>query len=350
LGLSSLHPSVNLRSGVAPMSAPAPLSWHNWANLVAYVINLAVTYGSLTGVFGPTNSELSRKYQTLVTPAGWAFSIWGPIFIWEGFFAGAQMTPWLRDSSVVSSMTGWWLAACVFQVGWTVFFAREIVVASLICMLGILASLLGGILVTDRALPQISIREFWFLRAPFSLHAGWIVAASLLNTNVLADFLKASPGPLLALAVASFATISATVAIFALATPKADTIICLVAAWALAGISTNLQEAEDLRNPDRFNFYDWPQEVLDGIRISALIISIGSLLLAAVATARCFLAPNAAIVKPDEKFSEGVATAGDRLSQDSEALEGVTSARSGDPDQEGSGGRADAWCCRSLVA
>jgi len=283
------------------MSGLASLNWRNWANLTAYVVNLGVTYGSLTGAFGATNSDLSRKYQTLVTPAGWAFSIWGPIFLWEGVFAVAQMTPGLRDSNVVRSMTAWWLSACIFQVAWTLFFAQEIIVVSLICMLGILASLLGGILVTDCSLPQISIREFWLLRAPFSLHAGWIVAASLLNSNVLAVSLKASPGPLLALAVASFALLAATVTIFALATPRPDAIICLVAAWALAGISTNLQKAEDLRNSDRFNFHDWPQEVVDGIRISALIISIGSLVLAAVATARRLLAPAVASSKPSEE-------------------------------------------------
>ena len=33
---------------------------------------------------GSSNSEISAKYPTLVTPSGWAFSIWGIIFLSEG--------------------------------------------------------------------------------------------------------------------------------------------------------------------------------------------------------------------------------------------------------------------------
>ena len=147
-----------------------PLGWRNWANLLAYVVNLGLTYSSLTGLFGKTNTDLSAKYQTLVTPAGYAFSIWGPIFIWEGVFAASQMFPQLRSNSVITSMTPWWIAACVFQCCWTIAFAREWIFISFWCMLGILLSLLGGILRTD--LQPYSNKEFWLLRAPFSLHGG----------------------------------------------------------------------------------------------------------------------------------------------------------------------------------
>lgn len=264
----------------------APLTWHNWANLVAYLVNSSVTYASLAGIFGGTNEELSAKYQVLVTPAGWAFSIWGPIFIWEGVFAIGQMTPQLRDSKVVRTMTGWWLSACAFQVAWTPFFAQEVIVVALICMLGILASLVCGILATDFLVKELNARDFWILRAPFSLHAGWIVAASLLNLNVYADSLKSSPKVMLAIAVWSFAAIAAIVVLFALAVPKGDPIICIVAGWALAAISANLSDPTDLQDRDRFNFYDWPAEVLDGLQIVAAMLSIWSFVFAAVAAGR----------------------------------------------------------------
>ncbi|CAE7018982.1 unnamed protein product [Symbiodinium sp. CCMP2456] len=40
----------------------------DWLN--GYEVNLGITYGSLTGAFGPTNSSLSAKYHTLITPSG----------------------------------------------------------------------------------------------------------------------------------------------------------------------------------------------------------------------------------------------------------------------------------------
>jgi len=263
-------------------AAPVPLTWRNWANIVAYAANCAVTFVSLTGIFGATNTELSKKYQLLVTPAGYCFSIWGPIFIWEGVFAVAQMLPGFRGSPVVRSMTPWWVSACFFQVAWTLFFAQDVIVGSLICMLCILVSLIGGILTVD-SLPEISIIDFWLLRAPFSLHGGWIVAASVVNTNVLADSLKGSPAVMLSLTVLSLAAVASTVSLFTFATPRPDAIISLVAAWALSGISSELKQAVYLKDPSRFNFYDWPQVVLDGIGMSALILSIACLVFAVVA-------------------------------------------------------------------
>merc|ERR1719181_542557 len=92
-----------------------PIGWKTWVNLGAYVVNTIVTYTSLTGVFGATNTELSKKYQTLVTPAGWAFSIWGPIFLWEGIFVVAQLFPSFRESTTVLRVSPWWWALCTFQ-------------------------------------------------------------------------------------------------------------------------------------------------------------------------------------------------------------------------------------------
>ena len=65
------------------------------ATLAAFGANTYVTYviGSGTGggawlkkllsPDGKTNKEISALHPTLVTPAGWAFAIWGPIFIGE---------------------------------------------------------------------------------------------------------------------------------------------------------------------------------------------------------------------------------------------------------------------------
>ncbi|CAK9031056.1 Uncharacterized protein SCF082_LOCUS19468 [Durusdinium trenchii] len=210
----------------------------SWMSLVAYAMNLGVTYGSLTGAFGKTNTKLSEKYQTLVTPAGYAFSIWGPIFIWEGVFAVAQMFPTLGSSAVVETMTPWWICACCFQVAWTVFFAQEIIPVSLACMLGILLSLLIGILRTDY-LPDISVKEYFLLRV-------------------------------------SLCTIAVLVALFALAAPRADPIIALVACWALLGIFVELSDPENLMNLGKFNFIDWPDLIINAVQQTALVLSLAS--------------------------------------------------------------------------
>jgi hypothetical protein len=69
----------NDNSGSVVESTPQRLrAWH-YGNVLAYVMNVLITYGiGVGGLFDrPTNGELSEKYQTLVTPIGWAFAIWG---------------------------------------------------------------------------------------------------------------------------------------------------------------------------------------------------------------------------------------------------------------------------------
>eukprot|EP00419_Tripos_fusus_P045982 CAMPEP_0172818508 /NCGR_PEP_ID=MMETSP1075-20121228/13971_1 /TAXON_ID=2916 /ORGANISM="Ceratium fusus, Strain PA161109" /LENGTH=269 /DNA_ID=CAMNT_0013658879 /DNA_START=31 /DNA_END=840 /DNA_ORIENTATION=+ len=248
---------------------------------------MVVTYLSLTGIFGMTNTELSKKYQTIITPVGWAFSIWGPIFIWEGIFAVSQMVPAFRDSPVPQLVTPWWCAACAFQVIWSIVFARELIVLSLICMLGILVSLIGLIVYVDSNVGRLEPKEYFLLRAPFSLHAGWIVAASAVNTNVLADAFQASMSSLLAFGVVSLGVVFTVVVLFAVAAPrpipKTDPILCSASAWALVGVSFELASAANLDNNIRFNHMIWDPLILDGLRYAALTLGIASFVLVPLA-------------------------------------------------------------------
>lgn len=258
-------------------------SWRNWANLGAYLVNTIVTYASIAGTFGATNTELSAKYQTLVTPVGWAFAIWGPIFIWEGVFAIAQMFPSYCNSKVLQQITPWWLAVCVFQVAWTLAFSRDLTTLALIFMLSILASLLGVSWSTDGLLLRPA--EYGLLRAPMSLHLGWIVAASAVNVSLVADAARSSQEVLLALAVLSYAAVLAIVVVFTFAVRTPDPFIGFVAAWAFLGIYSELGNPKHLNDPARYNPSIWDIVIVDGLRIAAGCINVIAILLAVVATA-----------------------------------------------------------------
>lgn len=51
------------------------------ANAVTYVAFLVVNGVTQSGLIGEDNGSISAKYPTPITPAPWAFSIWGIIFI-----------------------------------------------------------------------------------------------------------------------------------------------------------------------------------------------------------------------------------------------------------------------------
>ena len=180
------------------------------------------------------------------------------------------------------------MSACTFQVAWTLFFAQDVIPGALVCMIGILVSLIGGILSADSK-QGVPMADYWLLRAPFSLHAGWIIAASALNICVFADYLKATPEVLLALSMICFSGILVAVALFALAAPKPDVVIPLVACWALVGIFVELGQPENLQDPTRFNFFAWPQFVISGVRLAAALLALVGAAGAVVASGRGLL-------------------------------------------------------------
>jgi hypothetical protein len=52
------------------------------ANILALIITLIINYLSNTGIFnGNTMATVSARYQNFFTPAGYAFSIWGVIYL-----------------------------------------------------------------------------------------------------------------------------------------------------------------------------------------------------------------------------------------------------------------------------
>lgn len=50
-----------------------------------------VAWLSSAAVFGPTNGEISNQFPTLIVAAGYAFAIWGPIFLLDVVYATWQL-------------------------------------------------------------------------------------------------------------------------------------------------------------------------------------------------------------------------------------------------------------------
>jgi hypothetical protein len=270
------------------------VTWWNWVNLVAYLINAIVTGLQNTGIWGAKNTELSRKYQTLITPMGAAFSIWGFIFLWEGIFTVAQFLPGLRNSKVTQAVSPWWWGVCAIQTLWNFAFAQEWITLAAMLMLGILLALLGISWSTDGM--TMNIKEYGLLRAPFSLQLGWIIAAAVLNLNVLAEYNKYSQSTMLGLAIVSLAIVLVAVFFFTFNVKSADPLIGLVAAWALAFIGSELgpkgkeNDRDQFSTPDgRFKRSDWDDVVLEGVSAATNILFYVCLLFVILATVRAVI-------------------------------------------------------------
>mmetsp|Transcript_19275 Transcript_19275/g.29090 ORF Transcript_19275/g.29090 Transcript_19275/m.29090 type:complete len:280 (+) Transcript_19275:131-970(+) len=179
-------------------------------NTAAYLLNALETFG-----YGPfsshftadqNNATISDKYQTIITPFGFAFSIWGVIFLMQAVFCYV-CTFWGEEYSahplVVDGVSYYYLLACLAQTAWSPAFAYEKMPLAAVFMGCILIPLIVIAVKQNRARtrgmeinPRLALffrgKYYWLLQFPFELHLGWIMAAFALNINVVLVADKAS--------------------------------------------------------------------------------------------------------------------------------------------------------------
>merc|ERR1712117_876405 len=91
-----------------------------------------------------------------------------------------------------------------------------------------------------------SFFEFWFLRAPFSIHAGWLIVACALNVNVWVDSqTDFDNSQKFAIAMISLAIIFMLTALWAVNTRRPDPLICAPVAYCLYYVWLNQEQRPD---------------------------------------------------------------------------------------------------------
>lgn len=137
-----------------------------------------VAWLSNSGLFGPTNGVISDRYPTLIVAAGYAFAIWGPIFLLDVLYATLQCLDRRNDPALrrIRPLTA---AGFALTSLWMVVFSLQWFWLALAIIWGSLACLLAA---AWRVSPTARhARGPWWQRVPLSLHAGWVSLAVFLN-------------------------------------------------------------------------------------------------------------------------------------------------------------------------
>lgn len=210
---------------------------------------MIVTFGAgtLNLLPGTTSiGEMSDKYQTIVSPSGSAFSIWGVIFIAQGIFAIGQMLPKYRSSKAVQDgLKYWYFLVCIDQALWTLLFGYEQINLSLICIASIwILLVIANISQYNCKLERTQI-EFWMLRFPFMIHCGWLTAATALNLNVVVVNSNASASVQLTSGIISLAVLHAIAMIYLWFIKYPNYVIPCVLIWANFWIGMELRVPMD---------------------------------------------------------------------------------------------------------
>jgi hypothetical protein len=154
------------------------------ANGIALVVTIVMNYLSNSGVFnGNTMKTISDKYHNYFTPAGYAFSIWGLIYLGLlGFvlFTGRDLFTKkdTTDTDPIVEKIGWWFVlSCAANSFWVVAWLYDYIGLSVLIMIVLLFSLLMVIKNTRMELDYHPFKNYVFIFWPFALYAGWITVA-----------------------------------------------------------------------------------------------------------------------------------------------------------------------------
>ena len=148
---------------------------------VAQVVLSGLAGAGLLG--GRTTGEIADDYPTLVGPAGYAFAIWGLIFLSCLAYAAYQASPDRREDPLLRKIGWWTVSAFAGNSLWLLAFHAERFLLAGALILSILLSLTGafvGIVRFGRR-RSISGEERWLVEAPIGVFFGWITAASAVN-------------------------------------------------------------------------------------------------------------------------------------------------------------------------
>lgn len=140
---------------------------------ILYVLSFSVmiflNYWSATDV-----GTVAEQEQAIIQPAGYAFSIWGVIYLallaWLGSLFKGKL-----NKSMEEKLTFWPILNFLLNGLWIIAFTGELLGLSVVVIIG----LLGTLIVLYKKITTHKNNYFW--RFPFSIYFGWVTVATIVN-------------------------------------------------------------------------------------------------------------------------------------------------------------------------
>ncbi len=168
--------------------------------VINFVVVLAVVfwnyYSNSGNINGTTVGEMSDNYPNLFTPAGYAFAIWGLIFLGLIALTGNQLYIAFKNrehSDTILQIGPWLSIANIANATWLWFWLNEQPGISVLVMLVILFSLIMVILRTNMERWNAPLRVIALVWWPICLYSGWIAVATIANISAYLSNMNWSP-------------------------------------------------------------------------------------------------------------------------------------------------------------
>ena len=225
------------------MDAPPQHQSAGWGLAIATLLAILGTLvvNTLSNIRPPGGQNVGEIANTLlagvlITPANYAFAIWGVIYLGLIAYGIYQLGQRQRRDSTIRQVNGLLIGACIAQMIWIYLFTLQYFWLSILAMLGILLSLIAIYLRLHIGRPGASRSRRWFAHYPFSVYLGWISVATVVN---IASALHVAgwQGAGLSLGwTIALILITATIAAIVIGTRR-DVAFTLVYLWAYGAIA-----------------------------------------------------------------------------------------------------------------
>lgn len=168
----------------APQSTPASRVGLAIATLMAILGTLLVN--TLSNFFPPGGQTVGDIANTilagvLITPANYAFAIWGLIYLGLIAYGVYQLGHSQRQDPIIRQVNWLLIVACVAQMIWIFLFTLQFFALSILAMIAILVPLMGAYLALGVGRRPGNRQRRWLAQYPLSIYLAWISVATVVN-------------------------------------------------------------------------------------------------------------------------------------------------------------------------
>jgi tryptophan-rich sensory protein len=215
-----------------------------WLVLIISIINpFFDKILDLTPLAGQSMVEITDKYDTLFRPAGYAFAIWGLIYLSFIIYAAYQLLPAQRQNKLYDRVAPPFILSNLLGMAWQIVFRNDIITASLAIIVAMLITAIVMYAFTRQASLENKL-SFW-VSVPFALYMAWLSVATIANIAIwLADIDWRGGG----VSETLWTNIMLVVALglsIVLSLKFCDVSIPLVVTWAILAIYVHSKDADN---------------------------------------------------------------------------------------------------------
>ena len=195
------------------------------ATAATIAFNAMAAMGYINGI---TPKEISDRYPTVLTPAGYAFTIWSLIYLGLLVFSIVQFLP--KNNERFAGIRTFYIVTCVLNCGWIFFWHHDHPVTC-VFLIAMLDTTLVFLVVQTRSIPSR------IANLTFGLYAGWVTVAAIVNLFVAIKAVGTNLSPDAATILGIIAIVVASAIGLLVALKLKNYMFPLAIAWALTAIA-----------------------------------------------------------------------------------------------------------------